>query len=468
MERLAPEIISSIIFYLHEELDPFDRNPETIVPLAPLATLSRQWQPLVEAITFRKLFLNSESLPLAVDSDLLTPRRLSYIRHLNFDFLFPAYETVSTRDEDWDDHAVFATALQQLFELIARIPSGQEPLIKLVLSIPVPRRYEGGDQKSDVINSRLRTIYFEISSEAQTGLPKLPMIRSFSTAAPACSVVFSPRAVCLMASKMPRLREVELRLSDDEKVDPLIRIQQRKGLAHSLRELPPSIHLFFLEYLRDIPIDHDFTPPTIIPQGEEDCLSKALRQFSQREELKDFHFQGSIEPTIFWPLEGSSTTETLHWPSLKSFVVRPHSVLPSGKWLVIASNTARPEGTVVNSSRIPGEDIYRQYRDFPHYPLMNGFFLAAARCVARMPKAEYCSVMFHDAWLTSLDFCTEFPEDPCLKVTGRADPILDKKMLAVWQELAEARDIAFRLQILEDSNYNIWRLSSPDEDLDWA
>ncbi|KAM0563112.1 hypothetical protein ACHAPJ_001962 [Fusarium lateritium] len=271
-----------------------------------------------------------------------------------------------------------------------------------------------------------------------------------------------------MASKMPRLREVELRLSDNEKVDPWARIQQRNGLAHSLGDLPASIQLFFLDFLRDIPIDHDFIPPTIIPQDEEDCLSQALRQFSQREGLKDFHFQGSIESTIFWPPEGSSATETLHWPSLKSFVVHPHSVLPSGKWLAIAPDTTVPEGTIVNSSGVPGEDIHRQYRDFPHYPLMNDFFSAAARCVARMPKAEFCSVMFHDAWLTSLDFCTEFPEDPCLKVTGRSDPVLDKKMLSLWQELAEARGIAFRLQIMEDEDYNTWRHFDPDEAWNWA
>lgn len=165
----------------------------------------------------------------------------------------------------------------------------------------------------------------------------------------------------------------------------------------------------------------------MIPTPGEDILSRELCRFSQREGLKDFTFWGSVEPTIFWPTDSDSdTAETLHWPTLKSFVIYPQKRLPSGKPLVYEIS----------------EQVRRYGRIYPHSALVNEFFRAAARCVAHMPKVEYCSVDICDSWSTSLSFSTLFPEDPCIKIGGKAE--IEEKTLEQWQKATETHNLKFK------------------------
>ncbi|KAF5025661.1 hypothetical protein F66182_2267 [Fusarium sp. NRRL 66182] len=77
-----------------------DQRPIETAKLPELAAVSRALQPHVEAFTFRGLTLTPPRLSWAEANGILSPTRLSYIRDLEFDFLFPAYETVSTQHED--------------------------------------------------------------------------------------------------------------------------------------------------------------------------------------------------------------------------------------------------------------------------------------------------------------------------------------------------------------------------------
>jgi hypothetical protein len=164
----------------------------------------------------------------------------------------------------------------------------------------------------------------------------------------------------------------------------------------------------------------------MIPTPGEDILSRELRRFSQREGLKDFTFWGSVEPTIFWPTDSDSdTAETLNWPTLKSFVIYLQKRLPSGKPLVYEVSEQVRSGLI-----------------YPHSDLVNEFFRAAARCVAHMPKAEYCSVDICDSWCTSLSFSTLFPEDPCIKICGEAE--VEEKTLCQWRKATEAHNLKFQ------------------------
>lgn len=230
MEQLAPEILSSIALCLWEDSEE---------SLAPFATLSRQWQPYIEAQTFRRLFLNPARLSEAISQNLLTPTRLSYLRYLRCEFIFPAHETDSTYPGDPDDEAVFIKTVNQLFNILSKTPPCKDPLVHLCLEIPVPGVFGSSEQYASdygepvdypfVAQGQVQTSYLDFPPGYDVELPELPMVYKMSTSLISRSVVFSPQSICLMASKMPKLRRVTWELSDAEKLETAVRIQQRNG-----------------------------------------------------------------------------------------------------------------------------------------------------------------------------------------------------------------------------------------------
>ncbi|KAF4460793.1 hypothetical protein FALBO_12418 [Fusarium albosuccineum] len=468
MESLPPEIISNIVPYLIEEKKPRG-EPQIVssIPFPPLATISRQWQPHVEAFTFQHLILTSRRLPSA--EEILTPTRLSYIRHVQCDFLFPAYETVSTNNEDWDAHAVFLKTITQLFGLLERIPVTQSPVVDLYLKIPVPRKFglfsgypdewEEPQDYFDVMTGTHWPLYWDLPLGFDDSLPELPMTDNFKTERYSHWLLFAPRSICLLASKMTRLRAADLYLSDNEKRDDSLRIQLRNDLADILDKLPISLEMFTLRYHRMSPRDHRFQPSSILPPNtQQDILSQALHRFTQRIGLKDFVFSGSVDSTIFWPLSHSSDTLP-HWPTLKSFSVYLNGTLPSGEWTMkLRPGRSVPVATRdnIHSSDIPGDIEACRFRDYPIYTIANGFFVAAARCAARMPKVEYCSVSLPDAWLTNLNFSThyefddQFSDDPCLTLTGHSEPELSQDTYEAWREAIDTHNQTHRLNFAAD------------------
>lgn len=230
MEQLAPEILSSVALCLWEDSEE---------SLAPFATLSRQWQPYIEAQTFRRLFLNPARLSEAISQNYLTPTRLSYIRYLRCEFIFPAHETDSANPDDPDDDAVFLKIFNQLFTILSKTPLCNDALVYICLEIPVPGVFGSSEQYASdygepvdypfVAQGQVRTSYLDFPSGYEAGLPELPMVYKMSTNLISRSVVFSPRSICLIASKMPKLRKVNWELSDAEKLDTATRIQQRNG-----------------------------------------------------------------------------------------------------------------------------------------------------------------------------------------------------------------------------------------------
>ncbi|KAJ3532059.1 hypothetical protein NM208_g8483 [Fusarium decemcellulare] len=453
MESLPPEIISNIVPYLIEEKKPRG-EPQIVssIPFPPLATISRRWQPHIEAFTFQHLILTSRRLSSA--EEMLTPTRLSYIRHLQCDFLFPAYETVSTNNEDWDDHAVFLKTITQLFGLLERIPVIQSPVVDLFLKIPVPWKFELFSGYPDEW-----PLYLDFPLGWEERLPELPMIDNFKVERESHWLLFAPRSICLLASKMTKLRAADLYLSDSEKRDESLRIQLRNDLADTLDKLPISLEMFALRYHRMLPRDHRFEPSSILPPGtQQDILSQALHRFTQRSGLKDFVFSGSVDPTIFWPSPQSSDTLP-HWPTLKSFSVYLNGILPSGEWVMKlrpgrSVPVARRDNT--HPSDIPGDIETCRFRDYPIYTIANDFFVAAARCAARMPKVEYCSVSLPDAWLTNLNFSThyefddQFSDDPCLTLTGHSEPELSQDTYEAWREAIDTHNQTHRLNFSAD------------------
>lgn len=165
---------------------------------------------------------------------------------------------------------------------------------------------------------------------------------------------------------------------------------------------------------------------------EEDVLSRELCRFSQREGLEDFSFEGSIEPTIFWPSK-SDTAEEPRWPSLKAFGLTPHEVSPSGKRLV----------------------FHQSRRMYPIDDVVNEYFVAAARCVSRMPKAEYLSIELKDTWYPTFVFCTGYPHDPdepILRLSGGGGSAISEETEKEWRKTVEIHNLEFSMEVDEEQD----------------
>ncbi|KAI7771642.1 hypothetical protein LZL87_005918 [Fusarium oxysporum] len=403
MDRLAPEIISSIISHLipYEYFSPAKFYDETRPPircLAQLAALCRRWQPLIEEASFRELKLNAESVSYAIENNILTPRRLSYIRRLDYSFppLDEAHPPTVGPEID--------TGFLPLLQLLSQIPLQEEPLVDLLVSVP------WGFPRGPKYLSKLEDSVKDNFEDLNPCLPEVPMINHFWFSSGLDRFFYSPRSICLIAE-----------------------------LARSLHGLPSSIHLFDLNY---------YVRPTLLKDAmssaptEEDILSRELCRFSQREGLKDFSFEGSIEPTIFWPSE-SDTAEEPHWPSLKAFGLTPHEISPSGKRLLVH----KPWRSADNAA-----DWRRMY---PVDDVVNEYFVAAARCVSRMPKAEYLSIELKDSWYTSLVFCTGYPDspdEPVLRLSGGGGSTILEETEKEWRKTVEIHNLEFSMEVDEEQD----------------
>ncbi|RSL73305.1 hypothetical protein CEP54_000416 [Fusarium duplospermum] len=158
---------------------------------------------------------------------------------------------------------------------------------------------------------------------------------------------------------MSRLEIVLWELSDAEKRDCELRIRQRDGLADNMDKLPMSVKDFAIWYIRDMPRDDTIEPPSIVPAGQVDRLSRALGQFSLRSNVENFFFDGCVDSEILWP---SNIDDGLpHWPNTRFFTVKMTSVLLSGKWVALPDpdDEERWAGAEQIPNSIPGEDRLR-------------------------------------------------------------------------------------------------------------
>ncbi|KAF4949017.1 hypothetical protein FGADI_9302 [Fusarium gaditjirri] len=407
MERLAPEIISNIISHLvpDEYFSPAKFYNETRPPLrclAHLAALCHRWQPLVEDATFRELKLNSESVSYAIENNFLTPRRLSYIRRVDYSFPPPDEAHPPTVGPEVD------TGFLLLLQLLAQVPLQEEPLIDLRVTVPWGR--------PDYL-SKLQDHVQDNFEDLNPSLPEIPMVKHLWFHSGGNDV--APEITC-SAFNVPKQTE---QCGEREK--------------WSLHGLPSSIHEFDLSYYVNPTLLMDAIPaaPT-----EEDILSRELCRFSQREGLKDFSFQGSTEPTIFWPSK-SDTAEDPHWPSLKAFNLTPERVSPSGRSLVVRKPW-RPADNAADWGRVYLVD-----------DVVNEYFVAAARCVSRMPKAEYLSIELKDSWYQTLVFCTGYPDDPdepILRLSGGGGASIFEETEKEWRKAVEIHNLKFSMEVDEE------------------
>ncbi|CEF84811.1 hypothetical protein FGSG_09168 [Fusarium graminearum PH-1] len=436
MDRLAPEIISNIIshFYTEGRRDTDHR----IAPLAPLAVLCRHWQPLIEAETFRHLRLDEDAFrSTGIPREVLTPRRLSYVRKLVH--VFPRAMRFPTRFNQWYANPSFDLALQILFYQLRVTPLDREPLIDLELVIPSVYTYritDHGDEPEYV--EPIRKLPY---------LPDLLMVRSLKFTNNSFDLEPSPCAFMYIASKMKQLRVFNVTLSCSQSRKSLI--HQRVELAKSLFMLPMSIQIFTLTYHQ-----HDDLPDGLLVLLDgEDILTRELRRFTQRKGLKHFVFDGCVEPSIFWPPD-SDTSDPRHWPTLKSLIIDMHRVQELA--CLRAGEPFKKAKRKKNWDRV-----------YAKGGLMNEFYRAAAKCSACMPNAEINDIDFNDKWGRSLKFYTVLPKRyPCLFINGKPGFEIEIETVVEWRKAVEVHNLVLKVHLDDVNDQDQARNAFEPEEID--
>ncbi|KAM5354957.1 hypothetical protein ACJ41O_001603 [Fusarium nematophilum] len=420
MDRLPPEIVSNIVDILSQDMHMvcLDKEISPRTWLAPYASISRQWRNFVEARTWRHLSLNPATLATAEANDYFTPARLATLRFVSFNFVFPAHDlAVSTDPEDYDDQLFFNRMLGKLFGLVSRIPLREEPSVGLEIYVATPRIYQ------------------------KPGATEIDALKEWDDV------------------DRGRIRTtVHWLLSDEEKVDADMRIDQRTRFAQTLDRLPKSITNFNLRYRRGAPRNQAYDPPSIVPPGEPgDMLSRAFYHFTKRDGLRDFAIVASVDSTILWLREPDDNP---HWPTLRLFHVGLRDTLPTGGWLYERD----PEGTFGPPSDdedyhpdndVPGEEYDRSFPSRYNQAVLDEFGLAAARRASHMPGLEELFVSDDRGDLSMcILFIPDEAEPHCLEFGARPRlPEPSEEVLDAWREAIRVHGLKWDLHISDGMSH---------------
>lgn len=283
MANLPEELIASIISYvLGQQTDGlagyWHGSGECHPPsLARYAAVSRSWQARIEARTFAYITLTPARAASPLAAQALSPIRVHYfVRTVKIGVLLPPYgEDARTRPEDDEEKLAndrfFTHFVRKVFVLLSSplpvvgqptsnpggddrgnarqqeqqgpgfAPPAYRPKIKLCMIAGCVsdtedldgRRYRkrvNAISTGDIFEARYESSYLDLNLAAEA-LPQLLCISDFyvqATQAPGRRL-FAPRALCLLASRMPRLHSVTWDLCDNEKRDPALRKGLRAG-----------------------------------------------------------------------------------------------------------------------------------------------------------------------------------------------------------------------------------------------
>ncbi len=461
MGRVPAEIIAIIISHLAREggSDSHNSDPPPPHALAPYATVSREWQQRVEAATFASITLTTARLASPLAAQALTPDRVRrFVRSVRIVVLLPPYgEQARGQREDEVDRAendeAFTETVRRAFGLLAtaRTISGEQggaddggyetdhagqqhqdqhsvatnyrPGIHLSITAECIsdaedlearqyRHHVSAWRPNDIFEARWESSYLDLRPEhggsvqdEAEALPQLASIQHFRVEAAAGDRLryFAPRTLCLLASRMPGLENIEWELSDNDKRDVALRKRLRADFANTLPKLPACLQHFNLLYYRRAPLDHFFETPTILDNsdGGNDKLSLALHKLSQR--LTTFQLVADVGPEIFWPSQQQQQQQQQQhqqvqpednpplWPTLRDYIIEPGPIAPSGEWRFLPVPPSE-DGVSVSSSDSdppddlpPGDERERPFRFGLDPDATDAFLLAAGRAARRMP-----------------------------------------------------------------------------------
>ncbi|KAL2818074.1 hypothetical protein BJX63DRAFT_83196 [Aspergillus granulosus] len=394
---LPPEIISHVLSYLDSS------------SLAPYAIVSKQWQAIIEKRTFSSLSLDTTQL-LELARTVSRPRQ-HLIRQLRLKILSPEYapaareEVETDEDREQNNHA-FTDAIHSLFKVLAGWSNNTEASLSLSIYARSPSDYVENSleeikrrsrNSKDLLQWRYESSYLQFLDSPET-FPMVHTVGAFETCGNEDIQInrnIAPAAISRILSRLPRVRKVQGRLSDDERKNHFLRDKLRADFALSLSHWPTSIEHLDLNYRGWPPMDPNF-PPLVRSDPGNDALSIALHCLSQQLvtlSLSDI----MISPELFWP-PGSTTESPPSWPKLMSYRLEYTMATPSGDWLFerdprwVDSDWSREIDLELRLPEpklpAPQDRLDDSWRTKPVQGLMTEFYRAASTAARFMPRLE--------------------------------------------------------------------------------
>lgn len=251
---------------------------------------------------------------------------------------------------------------------------------------------------------------------------------------------------------------VQLELSDAEKRDRELRIWQRNGmfsllaplilnlanspvseLGDNIDKLPMSVKDIAIWYTMEISRDESIEPPSIIPAGQVDRLSRALCQFSLRP---------NVDSGILWPSDIDDGL--LRWLNMRCFTVHMTGVLPSGKRVTIPDPNSRERLTRPRqaSNSVPGEDKICNMRRRTGLQIFDELCRAAGKAAGQMLNLQHLLIRFgggdncRNRWADA-----DLAEKPPLNI--RTNPVLDpsEETIKVWRDTSAKLGVDFWMRL---------------------
>ncbi|KAL2016831.1 hypothetical protein VTK56DRAFT_2954 [Thermocarpiscus australiensis] len=264
------------------------------------------------------------------------------------------------------------------------------------------------DRPNDIFDTRYESSYLDlrpaagksVQDEAEA-LPELHCIQEFHVEATvrAQPRYFAPRALCLVASRMPGLERVRWELCDNEKRDVALRKRLRADFARTLQALPSSLQHFYLLYDRREPLDHSFQTRSILDEtgrDNDDKLSLALHTLSQR--LETFFLMADVGTEFLWPSERMAPDHHQQqdsdplWPRMRRYSINlaPSRRQASGFFerdpdASESESDSDSDFSYISSRVVPGNEREDPFRDKLDPDAARAWLLAAARGARRMP-----------------------------------------------------------------------------------
>lgn len=351
MQALPQEVISHILGFI---LVPTDRSrwgPDnsygpsdwTDARVAGLASLSRPWQHAVESHTFRKLHVKSSDLGelASVLSSVVAPFRKALIQRLHVDILLPAYtRDARTAYETNDDRALNNLIAGERISHLLHILQSSTPIgdLSLVLDIYSPtdplRRAEGlmfNDPPGDLGEDRYRYSYITLPDISYT----VPCVTSFWLSH---TRFLSPESMVRLTAAFPKLKSVFW-----EYQEPGYFIGHRRHylqeFAHAVAHyrLPSTAETFYItinspDYLHIDRLPNLINAPGMTPRRPESLCNELRYTIGAAHNLKWIQYRGPLDPTLFWPMDGSDSGLSEGWNSVEGMVFETTQGSFSGQW----------------------------------------------------------------------------------------------------------------------------------------
>ncbi|KAK8102130.1 hypothetical protein PG984_015276 [Apiospora sp. TS-2023a] len=390
MDKLSFELISLIVDKLQE--------PDVDLVLAPYATISRQWQAVVERRTFA--YLDVRDLSSFQTNVTSSPSRLAALRDVVFLMTLPT-DGESRADYRQNQSVVLAA----ITSLCAQLADAEAKMHR--------HRYDGTSdigpiklticynhfQNDHLVKSHKSAAFkrqFEFSEKEVEALPKVSCISSLriwtiGQIYPICESGFKacdtrsihPLTSCQLATRFSGLKRLELRYRDPALKRTGLRRAIRSALAqgvHSLGQLSQFEELC-IERVRsstNYPANHSFENSCLEHEDEQsgvrvDPLCEAIRKLAQNGRLQRLLLDNElVSPDLFRDRRSQRTTleydsyyrrgkegAEAEWPSLRSFVVYSDIVAPSGRWYYTGNKdqvVPEPADNVPQPQDVPDDD----------------------------------------------------------------------------------------------------------------